>query len=174
MSKSPKSKAKSKSALVPARIFKLTKKPVVKKKEAKKETSPTPVVVTNTEIKTRLNHDLRDLFYIEKVLLPAYNSFHHIVRFQASSLSPDSPFYTPTVARHLENCMPTSAQLILDDFAGANVIEALPPLLTLGEMEMLLIFAILFLEDRVTLLTASAYFSMQDVYVPYPIPDVAV
>jgi len=171
MSKSAKTKAKS--ARVPARALKLAKKPAVKKKESKKVTSPAPVVVTNSEIKTRLNHNLRELFYVEKVLLPAYDSFRDIVRYQANSLSPDAPFYTPMVANHLQNCMPTSAQVLLDDFAGVEVLRALPPLLTLGEMEMLLDFVILFFQSRVNALEASAFFGMQDVYVPYPIPEAA-
>ena len=173
MSKSSKAKAKSKSARVSARAYKLAKKPVVKKKESKKVTSPAPVVVTNSEIKTRLNHNLRELFYVEKVLLPAYDSFRDIVRYQANSLSPDAPFYAPLVANHLRNCMPTSAQVLLDDFAGVEVLRALPPLLTLGEMEMLLDFVILFFQNRANALEASTFFGMQDVYVPYPIPEAA-
>jgi hypothetical protein len=171
MSKSTKTKAKS--ARVPARAFKLAKKPVVKKKESKKVTSPAPVVVTNPEIKTHLNHNLRELFYVERVLLPAYDSFRDIVRYQANSLSPDAPFYTRMVANHLQNCMPTSAQVLLDDFAEVEVLRALPPLLTLGEMEMLLDFVILFFQSRANALEASAFFGMQDVYVPYPIPEAA-
>lgn len=171
-----KAKADTDNFVKAVKVAKLISQPKVKVKKATKIKPKTPLVIpapvadTPLPLKTQINHSLRELFYVEKILIPKIQGLYGVVCFELNVNGAGAPFYTKNIATYIHEPVSLAIVNILEDFAGEPIFGTMPPTITLGELEMFLHFVILQLRDRVSRLEECLALALVGgpVFIPYP------